>query len=40
MPLVAHNNLPTFSKLEQEGLRVLAPGIANEQDMYSIGRPE
>ena len=36
MPLVAHNDLPTFSKLEQEGLRVLAPGLANEQDIREL----
>lgn len=36
MPLVAHNDLPAFSKLEREGLRVLAPGLANEQDIREL----
>ena len=36
MPLVAHNELPTFSKLQQEGLRVLAPGLANQQDIREL----
>ncbi len=36
MPLVAHNDLPTFSKLQQEGLRVLAPGLANQQDIREL----
>jgi homoserine O-succinyltransferase len=36
MPLVAHNELPTFSKLEQEGVRVLTPGLANQQDIREL----
>jgi len=36
MPLVAHNDLPTFSKLQQEGLRVLAPGLADQQDIREM----
>lgn len=36
MPLVAHNELPTFAKLRQEGVRVLAPGLANQQDIREL----
>ncbi|MDH3761425.1 MAG: homoserine O-succinyltransferase [Gammaproteobacteria bacterium] len=36
MPLVAHNELPTFSKLQQEGVRVLNPGLANQQDIREL----
>jgi len=36
MPLVAHNDLPAFAKLQQEGLQVLTPGIANEQDIREL----
>jgi homoserine O-succinyltransferase len=36
MPLVAHNQLPTFSKLQQEGVRVLTPGLANQQDIREL----
>ena len=36
MPLVAHNDLPTFAKLKQEGLRVLTPGAANQQDIREL----
>ncbi len=36
MPLVSHNDLPTFSKLQKEGLRVLAPGLANQQDIREL----
>lgn len=36
MPLVAHNDLPTFEKLQHEGLRVLAPGLANQQDIREL----
>ncbi|MDH3221556.1 MAG: homoserine O-succinyltransferase [Gammaproteobacteria bacterium] len=36
MPLVAHNDLPTFAKLQQEGLRVLTPGLADEQDIREL----
>ncbi len=36
MPLVAHNDLPTFSKLQQDGLQVLTPGLANQQDIREL----
>ena len=36
MPLVAHNDLPTFAKLKQEGLQVLTPGLANQQDIREL----
>ena len=36
MPLVAHNDLPTFAKLQQDGLQVLAPGLADEQDIREL----
>ena len=36
MPLVAHNELPTFSKLREEGLRVLTPGGAGQQDIREL----
>ena len=36
MPLVAHNDLPTFAKLQQEGLQVLAPGLADQQDIREL----
>jgi homoserine O-succinyltransferase len=36
MPLVAHNALPTFAKLQQEGLQVLSPGLANQQDIREL----
>jgi len=36
MPLVAHNDLPTFSKLREEGVRVLAPGQASHQDIREL----
>jgi homoserine O-succinyltransferase len=36
MPLVAHNDLPTFAKLQQEGLQVLAPGLAGQQDIREL----
>ena len=36
MPLVAHNDLPTFAKLRQEGLQVLSPGLANQQDIREL----
>lgn len=36
MPLVAHNNLPTFAKLQQEGLQVLAPDLADQQDIREL----
>ena len=36
MPLVAHNDLPSFARLKQEGLRVLPPGVALEQDIREL----
>lgn len=36
MPLVAHNDLPSFDKLKQEGLLVLEPGLANQQDIREL----
>jgi homoserine O-succinyltransferase len=36
MPLVAHNGLPTFAKLEQEGLRVLSADAAHKQDIREL----
>ncbi|MCP4982452.1 MAG: homoserine O-succinyltransferase [Gammaproteobacteria bacterium] len=36
MPLVAHNDLPTFGKLQQEGLLVLSPGLAHQQDIREL----
>jgi len=36
MPLVAHNHLPSFAKLQQEGLRVLSPQLAGEQDIREL----
>ncbi len=36
MPLVAHNDLPTFDKLRQEGMRVLTPGTADKQDIREL----
>ena len=36
MPLVAHNELPTFDKLRQEGLRVLTPDTADVQDIREL----
>jgi homoserine O-succinyltransferase len=36
MPLVAHNDLPTFSRLEQSGLRVLRPDHAKLQDIREL----
>ncbi len=36
MPLVAHNDLPTFGKLRQDGLLVLEPGPANQQDIREL----
>ena len=36
MPLVAHNALPTFAKLQQEGLQVLNPGLADQQDIREL----
>ena len=36
MPLVAHNALPTFDRLRQEGTRVLAPNRASQQDIREL----
>jgi len=36
MPLVAHNGLPSFGKLQQEGLRVLSPQMAGQQDIREL----
>ena len=36
MPLVAHNNLPTFNRLRGEGIRVLAPDFALHQDIREL----
>ncbi len=36
MPLVAHNDLPTFAKLKQEGLQVLTAGLADQQDIREL----
>ncbi len=36
MPLVAHNNLPSFDKLTAEGVRVLDPQIAKKQDIREL----
>ena len=36
MPLVAHNNLPTFERLKQEGQIILRPGEAAHQDIRAL----
>lgn len=36
MPLVAHNQLPTFQRLKEEGIRVLAPDFALHQDIREL----
>ncbi len=36
MPLVAHNNLPSFKRLQDEGIRVLAPDFALHQDIREL----
>ena len=36
MPLVAHNNLPTFARLMQEGATVLTPDRASHQDIREL----
>jgi len=36
MPLVAHNQLPSFDRLQQEGVRVLTPESANSQDIREL----
>ncbi len=36
MPLVAHNHLPAFARLKEEGIRVLAPDFALHQDIREL----
>lgn len=36
MPLVAHNNLPAFERLRQEGIKILEPGRAQNQDIREL----
>jgi len=36
MPLVAHNNLPTYERLRDEGYRILSPTRAREQDIRGL----
>jgi len=36
MPLVAHNNLPTFDRLQQEGAIILSPDRARHQDIREL----
>lgn len=36
MPIVAHNDLPTFKRLRAEGLRVLSPHRARNQDIREL----
>ena len=36
MPLVAHNNLPTFKKLATEGVKVLQSKVARKQDIREL----
>ena len=36
MPLVAHNELPTYERLRGEGYRVLSPSRASEQDIRGL----
>lgn len=36
MPLVAHNDLPSFNRLRDEGIRVLAPDFALHQDIREL----
>jgi homoserine O-succinyltransferase len=36
MPLVAHNNLPVFKKLSEEGINVLESGFAFQQDIREL----
>lgn len=36
MPLVSHNDLPTFTRLRQSGLTVLEPGRALQQDIREL----
>ena len=36
MPLIAHNDLPTFERLRQEGTRVLPADMASQQDIREL----
>lgn len=36
MPLVAHNQLPSFNRLRGEGIKVLAPDEATHQDIREL----
>ncbi|VAW61622.1 Homoserine O-succinyltransferase [hydrothermal vent metagenome] len=36
MPLVAHNQLPSFNRLRSEGIKVLAPDAAKHQDIREL----
>ncbi len=36
MPLVAHNNLPSFNRLRVEGVKVLEPTAATQQDIREL----
>ena len=36
MPLVAHNQLPSFNRLRGEGIKVLAPDAASHQDIREL----
>ncbi len=36
MPLIAHNKLPSFERLAQEGLKVLSPDVAIHQDIREL----
>ncbi|MCU7940856.1 MAG: homoserine O-succinyltransferase [gamma proteobacterium symbiont of Bathyaustriella thionipta] len=36
MPLVAHNQLPSFSRLRDEGIKVLTPTTAQHQDIREL----
>ena len=36
MPLVAHNELPSFKRLRSEGIRILAPDFALHQDIREL----
>ncbi len=36
MPLIAHNKLPSFERLAQEGLKVLSPDVAVHQDIREL----
>ncbi|EXJ15135.1 homoserine O-succinyltransferase MetA [Imhoffiella purpurea] len=36
MPIVAHNALPTFARLREEGQQILAPDLALQQDIREL----